>query len=128
LQGTLDEEIYMKVLDGISKPGKDGWVWKLLKPLYGLEQPGRQWKKKLDAIMGDFDFLKSTADNCLYIKKIDRKIAVVVLVYVDDMAAAGPKIKDITSFKQNLGNKVKISDAGELKWILWIEVTHNQKA
>jgi hypothetical protein len=63
-----------------------------------------------------------------YTLRRNRKIVIVMLVYVDDMAAAGPKIKDIALFKHDLGNKVEISDVGELKWILWIKVTHDQKA
>jgi hypothetical protein len=39
---------------------------------------------------------------------VDGKMVVIVLVYVDDtgMAVAGPKIKDVVSFKQDLGSKV----------------------
>ena len=42
LQGNLDEEIYMEVLEGIKKKGKENWCWKLVKALYGLKQAGRQ--------------------------------------------------------------------------------------
>ena len=42
LQGSLDEEIYMEVPEGVREEGKEGWYWKLKKPLYGLKQAGRQ--------------------------------------------------------------------------------------
>jgi hypothetical protein len=46
LQGDLDEEIYMSPPDGLKVKGKEGWSLRLRKPLYGLKQAGRQWKKK----------------------------------------------------------------------------------
>ncbi len=89
LQGTLDEEIYMEVPEGVNVKGKEGFVWKLKKAIYGLKQAGRQWKATLDAAMREFGFVKSNADDCLYILIEDGKIALLVLVYVDDMAIAG---------------------------------------
>jgi hypothetical protein len=130
LQGDLDEEIYMKPPDGANKPGKEGWIWKLLRPLYGLKQAGRQWKRKLEAIMQELGFTKSAADDCLFIKREGRVIVVivVVVVYVDDMAMAGPKHASIDWFKISLGKWVEIKDLGELKYILGIEVTQDRKA
>jgi len=47
LNGMLDEEIYMKVLDR-SDTNETG-VWKLLKSLYGLKQASHVWNKLLDS-------------------------------------------------------------------------------
>jgi len=41
LRGNLDEEIYMRILDGVEKLGS-GHFWLLKKILYGLKQAGRQ--------------------------------------------------------------------------------------
>jgi len=41
LQGNLNEDIYMEVLEGIREEGKEGWFWKL-KVLYSLKQAGCQ--------------------------------------------------------------------------------------
>jgi hypothetical protein len=48
LQGNLEEEIYMEVLEG--------WLWKLLKALYSLKQGGQQWKMKLNEVMNALRF------------------------------------------------------------------------
>ena len=51
------------------------------------------------------------------------KIILMVLIYVDDMAIAGKGIPGVVLFKQNLSKDFKITDLGELKFILGILVT-----
>jgi len=41
LHGTLKEEVYMEQPEGYIAPGKEDWVWRLRKGLYGLVQAGR---------------------------------------------------------------------------------------
>jgi len=68
LQGDLDEEIYMKVPDGLAKKyGSDRKFWKLRKALYGLKQAGQQWKKHLHQVMTKLGFTRAMADDCLYV-------------------------------------------------------------
>ena len=43
LNAQLEEEIYMRALRGVLKPGQEGKVLKLIKGLYGLKQAGRGW-------------------------------------------------------------------------------------
>ncbi len=78
--------------------------------------------------MREFGFVKSNADDCLYILIEDGKIALLVLVYVDDMAIAGPNGIRIEKFKTDLGDKFEITDLGELKYILGIQVSRDRKA
>ena len=51
------------------------------------------------------------------------KIILMVLIYVDNMAIAGKGIPGVVLFKQNLSKDFKITDLGELKFILGILVT-----
>jgi len=48
-----------------------------------------------------------------------------VLIYVDDMAVAGKRISGIILFKQNLSKDFEITDLGEMKFILGIQVTRD---
>ncbi|PSS05348.1 hypothetical protein PHLCEN_2v3935 [Hermanssonia centrifuga] len=127
LQGDLDEEIYMKLPEGIKEPGKEGWCWRLKKALYGLKQSGRQWKKKLDEAMAKLGFEKGQADECLYVLKEDRHIILMVLVYVDDMAVAGKKLALVKRFKCNLAERFDITDGGDLTFILGVQVIRNRQ-
>ena len=128
LRGSLDEEIYMEVPEGVREEGKEGWYWKLKKPLYGLKQAGRQWKVKLNEVMRNLRFEKGQADDCLYILREKGEIVMLVLVYVDDMAVAGRSLARITQFKNDLTKVFDITDLGELKYILGIQVKRDRKA
>ncbi len=128
LQGSLDEEIYMEVPDGVKEKGKLGKYWRLKKAIYGLKQAGRQWKLTLDSAMKDLGFVKSDADDCLFILRREGKVVLLVLVYVDDMAITGPNLLMIEKFKADISEKFEITDLGELKYILGIQVTRNREA
>ena len=48
LHGYMEEEIYMKQLEGFVVKGKNELVCKLNKSLYGLKQSPRTWYQKFD--------------------------------------------------------------------------------
>ena len=127
LRGDLDKEIYMEVPKGVREEGKEGWQWKLLKAIYGLKQAGRQWKAKLNKIMMSLGFEKSEADNCLYILRKGGKVILLTLVYVDNMAVAGCSVAHIQVFKTNMAKQFDITDLGELKYILGIQVVRDRE-
>ena len=49
-----------------------------------------------------------------------------VLIYVDDIAVAGKGIPEIVLFKQNLSKDFEITDLGEIKFILGIQITRDR--
>lgn len=121
----------MEVPEGVKEPGKEGWFWKLGKPIYGLKQAGRQWKKRLDKVMvEDLGFQKASSDECLYILRDPEtgEIVMLVIVYVDDMGVAAKCITIINKFKDDLRKHFDITDLGELHWILGIQVIRDQNA
>jgi len=124
LRGNLDEEIYMRVPDGVEKLGSSCF-WLLKKALYSLKQAGRQWKKRLHEVLSKLGFIRAFTDDCLYIKHENGKITLLVLVYVDDMVVAGPNGYWIISFKNVFSEDFEITDLGELKFMLGILVTHD---
>jgi transposase InsO family protein len=124
LQGELDEEIYMRIPDGVRHEKR---FWKLKKALYGLKQAGRQWKNKLDEVLTKNGFTRAQSDDCLYILRENGKIILEVLVYVDDMAVTGPDIGEIIRFKHNLTNDFEITNLGEIRHILGFHVERDRK-
>jgi hypothetical protein len=89
---------------------------------------GRQWKKKLDDTIAHLKFTKSAADECLYILYEKGKVILLVLIYVDNAAAASKDIHRIEWFKHSLQDFFPIKDLGELQHILRIQVTCNHQA
>ena len=71
LHGELEEEIYMDQPEGFIVPGKEDYVCKLKRSLYGLKQSPRQWYKRFDSFMMSHGFKRSKFDSCVYIKFID---------------------------------------------------------
>ena len=68
-------------------PPQPGCVMRLDKGLCGLRQSGRQWYIKFSKHLGEWGFVASTADPCLFIKRsADDLSEIRVLLFVDDLA------------------------------------------
>lgn len=87
LNGTLDEEIYMKQPSGFIADGKEDHVCLLRRSLYGLKQSARVWNKSIHQVLIDANYVQSRNDPCLYSLNVGGKFCF-VLIYVDDLAAS----------------------------------------
>ena len=67
LHEDLEEEIYMKQLEGFAVKGKKELVCKLKKSLYGLKQSPRKWYQKFDTFIQGLGFTRSKEDHCVYL-------------------------------------------------------------
>lgn len=101
LYGSLEEEIYMRQPEGFTRKGKERCVCRLLKSLYGLKQSPRQWNKRFDVFMHAQDFIRSSYDPCVYMKKVDNTAFgfIVLVLYVDDMLIAAKDKSEIVKLK-----------------------------
>ena len=68
INGTLEEEVFMKQLEGFVIKGKEGMVCKLNKSIYGLKQSPRCWKSSIDSYLQEPGFSQFKADLCIYFK------------------------------------------------------------
>ena len=120
INGELEEEIFMEQLEEFVKPGEEDLVCQLKRSLYGLKQSGRQWYKKLDQRLQDFGLQPLNEDRCVYIKKREDVILIIV-VYVDDLVVATNKKEEFIKIKEDLQREFKIKDLGLLHYCLGIE-------
>jgi hypothetical protein len=127
LHGDLEEEIYMDQLEGFIVPGKENFVCKLKKSLYGLKQSPRQWYKKFNSFMIANGFKRSLYDSCVYIKFVDGS-PIYLLLYVDDMLIAVKSKIDIANLKAQLSSVFEMKDLGAAKKILGMEITRDRKS
>ena len=88
LNGSLEEEVYMRQPEGFEAKGKEHLVCKLKKSIYGLKQSPRCWNVALDSQLSEIGFSQSKNDPCIYFKGTgDDKLY--LGVYADDIILAG---------------------------------------
>lgn len=68
MNGILEEEIYIKNLEGFFDPNKNNMVCKLHKVPYGLKQDPRAWYKMLHNYFVKIGFARTNDKNNLYLK------------------------------------------------------------
>jgi hypothetical protein len=126
LHGDLEEDIYMDQPEGFIVPGKENYVCKLKKSLYGLKQSPRQWYKRFDSFMLFNGFQRSQYDSCVYLKFVNGS-PTYLLLYVDDMLIAAKSMKEIVVLKAQLSSKFDMKDLGATKKILGMVIVKDRK-
>lgn len=81
LYGELNEQIFMFPPEGLECPSN--MVCRLNKSLYGLKQAPRCWNTKFNTVLEKFGFVKSLADQCVYVGQV-KGIKCYLCLYVDD--------------------------------------------
>jgi hypothetical protein len=122
LEGELDEEIFMRVPEGIHAPGK---VCRLLKGLYGLKQAGPNWHKKIRDSLVLLGFEAMSADPSMFYI-CQRKL--MIGLYVDDLLVAGPNLNDILWLKAALDKLHWVKHLWEANICLGIQIRRNRMA
>ena len=122
LNGTLKENIYMRVPDGVAVKSNN-MVCKLHKSLYGLKQSARCWYEHFNTILIERGFKNSSADNCLYLlDNNDIAKNIYVILYVDDLVIATKDITTMNNFKNFLMKQFEMVDLKEIKHFLGIRI------
>ena len=94
LYGSLDNDIYMKILKGLqlherynSNPRKL-YLIKLQRSLYGLKQVGRMWYNRLIEYLLKLGYNNDPICPCVFIKRSKSQF-VIIVVYIDDLNIIG---------------------------------------
>ena len=124
-----DEEVYMRQPKGFEKTGPNGeeLVLRLRKSLYGLKQAGRLWGDLLaNYLTKQLGFTRCSTDFCVYVYRKNGAL-VIVGTYVDDLIILSNNKTALTNFKAAISKHFKMTDEGELRWILGMRVTRDRK-
>lgn len=124
LYGELDEEIYMRQPEGFEVRGKEHYVCRLVKSIYGLKQSARVWNIKLNEVMTSYGFERGRADLCVYVRR-DSGGLTVVAVHVDDMLVAASTLAMCQQVQEELDGRFKTKALGEPKLLLGVQVERN---
>ena len=79
------------------------------------------WNKAFHAFLTSLGFKRSEADYSLYIRK-----DVIIIVYVDDLQIFAKSIEVIRNIKQTLMAKYQMTDLGETKRFLGVEINRDR--
>ena len=127
---VTDDNILMRQPPGFEQRGPNGeeLVCRLRKSLYGLKQAGREWNSLLNEwlVNSKWKLTRCRSDYCLYYANTNGKV-LLVGVYVGDLVITGNDPALIRAFKADIATRFKITDLGELKWILGMEVERDRK-
>ena len=120
LNGKLNEDVYIEIPDGVDGDYSKQCC-KLNRSLYGLKQSPLSWNIILDQFLQDNKLIRSEADFGVYVKTVDSN-HLIVTIYVDDLLIASENLDLILNFKDALTKRFEMTDLGELRYILGIEV------
>jgi hypothetical protein len=122
LYGELEEECYMEQPPGFIEG--TNLICRLRKSIYGLKQAPRVWYQVIDRFFHSIGFQRSLSDPALYIHQEHEvnQLPLLIAIYVDDMIIIGKNMNHINSVKRELHRKFDMTDMGEIKTLLGMEI------
>ena len=127
LHAKLKEDIYITQPTGHELPGKDGYVYKLDKSLYGLKQAGREWQHYLrDILVNDCGFEVLKADEACYMKR-DGDSWIMMCTFVDDIFPLTNNPKMLENVFAQLCKKCTIKNLGNVTCALRTNIEYDRK-
>jgi len=124
IQGDLADEIYMKQPPMFEIESKCQKVCKLLRPIYGLKQSGREWHRKLRHKLNEIGLQNSELEPCIFHGEIDN-VKLIIIVYVDDLLLFSKSLDVIIKVKTILSQSFRMKDLGPVSEILGLKIERN---
>ena len=128
LYGSMDNDIYMKILKGFklseansTKP-RNMYSIKLQQSLYGLKQFGHIWYNRLSEYLLKEGHVNNPICPCIFIKKLEIGFAI-ILVYVDDLNFTGT-LEELTRITNYLKNEFEMKDLVKTNFCLDLHIEH----
>ena len=85
---TLDREVFVRPP---KDQEKEGVIWKLLKPLYGLDDASRKFYLKVKETLKKLKLKTLPGDDAVYYEHKNGKLMGIILSHVDDFTIAGTR-------------------------------------
>jgi len=109
LNGTIQKEILMEILEGFLGAGDPTKICKINRALYSLKQAPKAWYDRIDQWLQKQDLTRSSNDPNLYFKRTNGKLKI-LLLYVDDLLITGDDTEGISELKQQLQSEFEMTD------------------
>jgi hypothetical protein len=126
LHGILpeDETMFMEQPAGFEAPGKEEWVMRLMKSIYGMKQASRIWNQTFHDAVSQWGFERLECEWCVYRRNSPTGTTIFAL-HVDDIIAAGSSPDETNHLRDLLKSKWEITELGEPKLALGIAITRD---
>ncbi|SGZ12064.1 BQ5605_C028g10475 [Microbotryum silenes-dioicae] len=119
LHGELEEELYMRVPEGIRLP--DNVCLKLHRSIYGLKQAGRVWNETIHKTLVKLGYNCLRSEECVYRRTLG-KDDYYIAVYVDDLLFVGPDLSEIDRVLDKLDRLYGVKRLGNAEYILSVQL------
>ena len=127
LNGTIDEEIYVKQPSGFEVYGHEDKVYRLNKAIYGLRQSGRAWWLTISKFLKDLGFSCLTSDPCVFRMKV-KDDAITIGIYVDDLILISRDQSTVSIIKGKLNQRFRMKDLGDVAFLLGMKIVRDRDA
>jgi Reverse transcriptase (RNA-dependent DNA polymerase) len=126
LHGILPEEetMFMEQPPGFATPGKEDWVMRLMKSIYGMKQASRIWNQTFHKMVQSWGFERLPCKWCVY-RRHSTTGTIIFAVHVDDIISAASSAAENKCFKDFLSSKWEISALGPASFALGIAISRD---
>ena len=121
LHANLDEDVFVQQPPGHVVEGKEKWVYKLKKAMYGLKNAPKAYSDHFMGVLSELGFKQSTRDSCLW-SLFRGSYFVHYLFHVDDILVVSNHNAMREACFSKLEKKLLIRDEGVVKMFLGIEI------
>lgn len=125
LHASLKEEVFVAQPPGHVTAGKEGWVYRLNKAMYGLRNAPKAWGDFFQAQLKEQGFVQSQQDECLWTLTAGESV-IHILYHVDDslVVSNDEVLRDVVMTA--LGKRLKLRDERPPKLFLGVTITRNE--
>jgi hypothetical protein len=111
LNALMPDEVYVRPTKEMGI--QHGWVWRLLKAIYGCKQAPALWFETFSTFLRSQGLTPTAADPCMFIKRIDSGFLLCGL-HSDDLIMAATSMDIMTPFKSAIMSEYKLRDQGDI--------------
>jgi hypothetical protein len=102
-------------------PGKEDWMMRLMKGLYGMKQASRIWNQTFHKTVTQLGFQRLVCEWCVY-RQQTATGTTIFAVHVDDIISISSSPDENTCFKAQLHDHWELSNLGPVKYALGIAI------
>ena len=123
LHGILpdDETAYMEQPPSFEVPGKEKWVMRLMKSIYGMRQASQCWNETFHKAIEELGFTCVPYEWCVYSCHTSSG-TVIFCIHMDDIFSIANPPEENACFRDELKSKWDILDLGPTKFSLGIAI------